>query len=50
MKTALVSPDEEMFEALRVKLDTSLKAGQGETIYEVGVGVNQDEPGLAGVS
>ena len=49
LKTALVSPDEEMFEALRAKLDTSLKAGQGETIYEVGVGANQDEPGLAGV-
>ena len=38
-----------MFEALRAKLDTSLKAGQGETIYEVGVGAMQDEPGLAGV-
>jgi len=46
LKTALVSPDEEMFEALRLKLDNSLKAGQGETIYEVGVGVTQDEPGL----
>lgn len=46
LKTALVSPDEEMFEELRLKLNQMLKAGQGETIFEVGVGVTQDEPGL----
>lgn len=46
LKTVLVSPDEEMFEALRLKLDASLKAGQGETIFEVGVGLTPDEPGL----
>jgi len=53
LKTALVSPDEETFEALRVRLDTQLKAGQGETVFEVGVGVSKDpsagnEPGLLG--
>jgi len=47
-KTVLISPDEDTFAALREKLDKALKAGQGETIFEVGIGTSTGiEPGLA---
>ena len=33
-----VSPDDEEFEQLKEQMLTQLEEGQGETIYEIGVG------------
>lgn len=42
---ALISPDDEQFDFLLHKLKMRLDEGHGETIYEVGVGGEQANPG-----
>ncbi|XP_046981192.1 GTP-binding protein 1 [Schistocerca americana] len=46
-KTALISPTEEQYELLLQKLKERIGNGRGETIFEVGIGEDGGESGLA---
>lgn len=37
-KTALVSPNEEQYDALKRRLEHRMSESRGETVYEIGVG------------
>jgi GTPase len=46
-KTVLISPTEEQFELLRKRLKERIEESRGETIFELGIGEDGSESGLA---
>uniref|UniRef100_A0A1B6G1C6 GTP-binding protein 1 n=2 Tax=Proconiini TaxID=565685 RepID=A0A1B6G1C6_9HEMI len=45
-KTSLVSPNEEQYDLLQKKIKERIEDGRGETIFDIGVGIDEAESGL----